>query len=73
MIDIKEEIYIEELLLGFLRSDKYITLVKTEKSDLGTHKEYVLTFKIDKDFTCPLSASLDNNEFAKFFQKVENK
>jgi hypothetical protein len=71
---ITEEIFIEEMLLAFLRSNKKVALTEIEKKEGCDKNEYKLSFKIDKDFSSPISSTLDKNQFSEFFNsKKESK
>lgn len=64
----KDEIMLEELLLGFLRSSPKIKLSTFQEEDGSVNKKYTLVFDVDKDFGSTLINSLDNT-FASFFEK----
>ena len=64
----KEEIFIEEVLLAYLRSSKKIKLANTVKEDADVNTKLVLTFEVDKDFGFTLFNNL-NNQFSAFFKK----
>lgn len=67
-----DEIVLEEILLGYLRSSKYITLVSMDTKELDSKKEYVLKFDVSKEFGVTLCNPLDN-KFMEFFNNNNKK
>lgn len=63
----KEEVMIEEILLGYLRSSKQVALEDCKIDDKDSKsKIYTLTFKVDNDFGVTLANAL-SNQFSNFF------
>ena len=62
----KDDVIIEEILLGFLRSSKKINLSSIDKVEGEKATEYNLKFIVDNDFGATLVKSL-NNKFFEFF------
>lgn len=62
----KDDVIIEEILLGFLRSSKKINLSSIDKVEGEKATEYNLKFIVDNDFGETLVKSL-NNKFFEFF------
>lgn len=67
----KDLIFLEEMLLGYLRSSKKISLKGYDKTSSEKTDSYTLVFEVDKDFGSTLVNNL-NNQFADFF-KANNK
>lgn len=63
----KDLIFLEEILLGYLRSSKKISLRGFDKSSYEKTDAYTLVFEVDKDFASTLVNSLDN-QFSEFFK-----
>lgn len=61
-----DDIIIEEILLGFLRSSKKINLSTVDKVEGDKTTEYTLKFQVENDFGATLVKSL-NNKFFEFF------
>ncbi len=64
----KDDVIIEEILLGFLRSSKKINLSSVDKIEGNNKTEYTMKFSVDNDFGDTLVNSL-NNKFFEFFNK----
>jgi hypothetical protein len=65
----KDEIMLEEILTGFLRSSNKIKLQDMQKTEGNEDADtYLITFKVKKDFGSTLVNSL-NNQFFEFFKK----
>lgn len=62
----KDDVIIEEILLGYLRSSKKINLSFVDKIEGDKSTEYTLKFIVDNDFGETLVKSL-NNKFFEFF------
>lgn len=67
-MDSKEEILIEEIILGYLRSSKKIKLANMVREDGDLSNKFTLTFEVSKDFGVTLVNTL-NNQFSAFFNK----
>lgn len=64
----KDLIFLEEVLLGYLRSSKKIKLTSIDSIEQEDNKnKYTISFIIDKDFASTLVNNL-NNQFADFFK-----
>lgn len=64
----KDLILIEEILLGYIRSSKKITLKSYDKTSDEKNDTYTLVFEVNKDFGSTLVNNLDNI-FSEFFNK----
>jgi len=62
----KDDIIIEEILLGFLRSSKKVNLTTVDKIEGHDKTEYTLKFEVDNNFGETLVRGL-NNKFFEFF------
>jgi len=67
-MDSKEEILIEEIILGYLRSSKKIKLANMVREDGKDIDKFTITFEVSKDFGVTLTNNL-NNQFSAFFNK----
>lgn len=67
MLDKEEEILIEEIILGYLRSSKKIKLANMIKEDGESINKFTLTFEVSKDFI----TTTINNQFSAFFSKIK--
>ena len=63
----KDLIFLEEVLLGYLRSSKKIKLDNIDIVEQEDKNKYTISFIIDKDFASTLVNNL-NNQFADFFK-----
>lgn len=68
----KDDVIIEEILLGFLRSNKKINLSTVDKIEGEKTTEYTLKFQVDNDFGATLVNGL-NNKFFEFFNSNSKK
>jgi hypothetical protein len=63
-----DEIFLEEILLGFLRSSKKVVLSNLDKKEGTDAYDVTVSFTVAKDFASTLANSL-NNQFSDFFNK----
>lgn len=56
----QQEIELEEVLLGYLRSSKKIKLANILESTESDSKKVTITFEVDNDFGSTLTKPLDN-------------
>lgn len=63
-----EELFLEEVLLGYLRSSKKIKVTNLNISDENSIKKMTISFDIDQDFASTLVNSL-NKPFANFIRE----
>lgn len=61
----KDAIYLEEVLIAFLKSSKKVKILDCDK-DTGDTTKLCVTFEVENDFGSTLVNGLDN-KFAQFF------
>lgn len=64
----KEEIFVEEVLIAYLRSSKDVRIQKVNIEEDGQVKKLTISFDVAKDFGVAFITSLDN-QFSAFFKK----
>lgn len=62
-----DEVYLEEVLLAFLRSSEKIRSVEANKNERESDIEFTVKFKLDKSFDQAFT-SCPTNQFLEFFK-----